>query len=160
MPTSQFMLAITDFTNKRFSTNRVHKMFHKTTISLHSLLLHWITILLLTDIAVFVFNAATAFIFFPGDSEKHGGSGRWRGPIACSLHWMAWPWCNTWHFNRDGDAPWKKKIIKMVGSYPALKPSPSVLQKALQQPTEQHKDLRDRNRVHEIRRQVRLESFV
>lgn len=58
------MSAITDFTNKWFSTsNRVHKMFHETTISLHSLQLHWITILLLAEITAFVFNVANRFIF-------------------------------------------------------------------------------------------------
>lgn len=58
------MSAITDFTNKWFSTsNRVHKMFHETTISLHSLQLHWITILLLAEITAFVFIVATKFVF-------------------------------------------------------------------------------------------------
>lgn len=123
--TSQFMLAITDFTNKWFSTNRVHKMFHKTTISLHSLLLHWITILLHTDITVFVFNTATAFIFLTGTPEEVGDGVaqslalyiEWHGLGAHLALQQRW-WCTL------------KKIIKMVGSYPTLKPSPSVLQKS------------------------------
>lgn len=131
MLTWQFMSAITDFTNKWFSTNRVHKMFHETTISLHSLLLHWITILLLTDITVFVFNMATTFIFLSGTPRN---TEEWCGPIVRSLHWMAWPWCTLG--SSTGMVMHPEKIIKTVGSYPTPKPGPSVLQKALQQPAE------------------------
>lgn len=147
MLTSQFMPVITDFTNKWFSTNQVHKMFHKTTISLHSLLLHWITILLLTDITVFVFNMATTFIFLPGTPRNTEDLGdgvaqslalyiEWHGLGARLALQQRW-WCTL------------KKIIKMVGSYPTLKPSPSVLQKALQQPTEHMRlEVRGSGKIH------------
>lgn len=129
------MSAITDFTNKWFSTsNRVHKMFHETTISLHSLQLYWITILLLAEITAFVFNVATRFIFLSEALRLPGRDVRWCPPVTHSLHWMAWPWCTLGTSREMVMHP--KKIIKMAGSHPTPQPSPSVLQKALQQPTE------------------------
>lgn len=112
MLTSQFMPVITDFTNKWFSTNQVHKMFHKTTISLHSLLLHWITILLLTDITVFVFNMATTFIFLPGTPRNTEDLGdgvaqslalyiEWHGLGAHLALQQRW-WCTLKKNHQDG----------------------------------------------------------
>lgn len=143
------MSAITDFTNKRFSTsNRVHKMFHETTISLHSLQLHWITILLLAEITAFVFNVATKFVFVSAALQFPGRGGKWRAPITHTVNGMAL--VHTWHLQRDGDAlreKKNKKIIKMAGSFPTLQPSPSVLQKALQQPTEHARHLGEKSRA-------------
>lgn len=99
------MPAITDFTNKWFCTsNRVHKMFHETTISLHSLMLDWITILLLTEITAFVFNVAIWFIFVTGTprSMEEMGDGmplshtlysKWHGLGAHLALWERW-WCS------------------------------------------------------------------
>lgn len=102
------MSAITDFTNKRFSTsNRVHKMFHETTISLHSLQLHWITILLLAEITAFVFNVATKFVFVSVALQFPWWGGKWRAPITHTVNGMAL--VHTWHLQRDGDALRKKK---------------------------------------------------
>lgn len=63
-----------------------------------------------------------------------GRDGRWRAPITHSLQQMAWPWCTLGTFREMVMHP--EKIIKMPGSRPTLQPSPSVLRKALQQPTE------------------------
>lgn len=79
-----------------------------------------------------------------------GKDGRWRAPITHSLQWMAWPWC-TLGTSREMVMHPEKKIIKMAGSRPALQPSPSVLQKALQQPTE-HTRHWERSHIHALRR--------
>lgn len=107
------MPAITDFTNKWFCTsNRVHKMFHETTISLHSLMLDWITILLLTEITAFVFNVAIWFIFVTGTprSMEEMGDGmplshtlysKWHGLGAHLALWERW-WCSPKKNHQDG----------------------------------------------------------
>lgn len=111
------MSAITDFTNKRFSTsNRVHKMFHETTISLHSLQLHWITILLLAEIIAFVFNMATKFVFVSAALQFPGRGGKWRAPITHTVNGMAL--VHTWHLQRDGDALRERKKNHQDGWLP------------------------------------------
>lgn len=77
-----------------------------------------------------------------------GRDGRWRAPITHSLQWMAWPWCTLGTSREMVMHP--EKIIKMPGSRPTLQPSPSVLQKALQQPTE-HARHWERSHIHELR---------
>lgn len=77
-----------------------------------------------------------------------GRDGRWRAPITHSLQWMAWPWCTLGTSREMVMHP--EKIIKMAGSRPTLQPSPSVLQKALQQPTEQARHWK-RSHIHALR---------
>lgn len=151
------MPAITGFTNKWFGTNRVHKMFHKTTISLHSLLLHWITILLLTDITVFVFDMATAFIFLTGTprNTEEVGDGvaqslalciEWHGLGAHLALQQRW-WCTLKKSSRwlALTPLWSQALLS------CRKPSNSPLRR---------QDLRYRNRVHKIHSHLRLESFI
>lgn len=108
------MCAITDFTNKWFSTsNRVHKMLHKTTISLHSLQLHWITILLPAEIAAFIFNVATRLIFVLGTTRCLEEMEDAADAVAL---------VHAWHFQRDGDAPRKNHQDAWLSPHSAAEP--------------------------------------
>jgi len=126
-------------------------MFHETTISLHSLRRRRITMApLARNHSHFrPLNAADqthlGFLFFLGGGgglEGPGRGGRRRAPCHMLSTANGMALVHTWHFQRDGDAPrkrkrgGKKKSSRCLALGRALQPSPSVSQKALQQPTE------------------------